>query len=90
MSYRILLNRTRKEAFLLSNDSDDNDEEEYQMVNLTKSIRNYAKTFSSLNWTFEDDIVLWQTDNISYYTLDEYKEINFITYNKEAHLVSKN
>jgi hypothetical protein len=90
MSYRILLNRTRKEAFLLSNDSDDNDEEEYQMVNLTKSIRNYAKTFSSLNWTFEDDIVLWQTDNISYYTLHGYKEINFITYNKEAHLVSKN
>ena len=85
MSYRILLNKSRKEAFLLSNDSDD--EEEYQMVNLTKSIRNYAKTFSSLNWTFEDDIVLWQTDNISYYILEDYKELNFITYNKEAHLL---
>jgi hypothetical protein len=85
MSYRILLNKTRKEAFLISDGSENEEEEEYEMTNITKVNKSYTAIFSSLNWTFEDDIVLWETNTICYHTLQEYHELNFITYNKEAH-----
>ena len=85
MSYRILLNKTRKEAFLLCDD-DENKEEEYEMKNIGKMLRSYTATCASLNWTFEDDMFLWETDRISYHILTDYNSLNFITYNKEAHL----
>jgi len=80
MSYRILLNKTRKEAFLLSEDS--NEEEEYEMKNLSHFLKQIAK----LNWCMDDEILLYETNRICYYNLEGYKELNFITYNREAHL----
>ena len=83
MSYRILLNETRKEAWLDVNDEMD-EEEDYRIIHITRPLQRILKEVP--HWSFNDNIILYTTDIISYSTLDGYKELNFITYNKEAYL----
>ena len=83
MGFRIMLNESRKEAYLLK---DYDTEVEFEI----KDITYYFTVFSSISWTFGDKILLYETNTISYYKLDGYKELNFITYNKEAHLIEEN
>jgi len=73
------------EAYLLCDGTveEEEEEEEYQMKNLSKLL----KTIASLKWDLNDTIVLYETDTISYYTLEGFNELNFITYNKEAHFI---
>lgn len=86
--FQILLNKTKKEALLIdSYDDEDIDGGDYQVVNLTKFIYNYTKHFQEFSWTLEDEILLYSTDDVSYYNLRDYKALNFSTYNKEAHYI---
>jgi hypothetical protein len=80
--YRFLLNNTRNEAILIPN----NDDPEYNTISLTKTLHPYHHLLK--DWQFTDDIELYQElCNISYYVLEKYKALNFITFNKEAHFI---
>ena len=84
MTYRILLNETRKEAWLDVNEEMDQ-EEDYGIIHITRQLKRILKEVP--HWSFNDNIMLYATDTICYFTLDKYKQLNFITYNKEAHLL---
>jgi len=84
MTYRILLNETRKEAWLDVNEEMD-EEEDYRIIHITRQLKRILKEVP--HWSFNDNIMLYTTDTIWYSTLDGYNELNFITYNKEAHLL---
>lgn len=56
------------------------------LINLTKHLTHFHHLI--IDWRFTDDIVIYETDyNISYSILKDYKQLNFVTYNKEAHLI---
>lgn len=96
MTYHILLNETRKEAFLVSDgdkapngvlssgqsDLRGSSWNEVQTIHLTKLMKPYMNSIKS--WSFADDIKIYITDQICYHTLEEYNELNFMSYNKEA------
>lgn len=80
------------EAYLLlpsesnkNEDADDDDDLNFQVKNVSNSYRLYTKLFNTFHWASTDTILLYETDEIRYYVLADYKELNFITYNKEAH-----
>lgn len=92
----ILLNETRKEALYVpegdvteegAKDVEDvEDDSVYEAFHLTKYLKHYLHLIKS--WSFSDIILIYHPKgNISYFTLEKYKELNFITYNKEAHLL---
>ncbi len=82
MAYRFLLNNTWAEAVLIPEEG----EEYLDTIHLTTSLKPYQHIIKL--WSFTDDILLYQPQNdISYSTLDKYRALNFITYNKEAHLI---
>jgi hypothetical protein len=85
--YRFLLNNTRNQAILIPSDDDtDAEEKYYNTISLTKTLQPYQHLIK--DWAFTDDIMLYQESvSISYTTLGKYQELNFITYNKEAHLI---
>ena len=61
MSYCFLLNKTRMEAVLVDTSKAD---DEYELYDLTP----YLKACDP-NWSIRDTILLYKTDNISYYTV---------------------
>ena len=87
MVYKILMNVERKEAYLLCDGTYQEDEEtfeyEYKMKNVSKYINHYIKIIASLKWDLDETIILYESDDVSYYDIQGYKELNFITYNKE-------
>ena len=80
--YRFLLNNTRNEAILFP---DEEGPQELDSVNLTAALGSYQHLIK--DWSFADNIILYQPYTIYYTVLDKYKALNFTTYNKEAHLV---
>jgi hypothetical protein len=91
----ILLNETRKEALYIpeedvtkedATEKDAEDDSVYEAFHLTKYLKPYQHLIKS--WSFSDIILVYHPKrNISYFTLEKYKELNFITFNKEAHLL---
>ena len=86
----ILLNETRKEALYVPEEDITEeaaeDDSVYEAFHLTKYLKHYLHLIKS--WSFSDIILIYHPKgNISYFTLEKYKELNFITYNKEAHLL---
>jgi hypothetical protein len=79
MAYSILMNKNE--------DADDDGDAplNFQVKNVSNSYRLYTQLFNTFHWASTDTILLYETDEIRYYVLAEYKQLNFITYNKEAH-----
>jgi len=76
--HAILLNHTRKEALYIVEwfDYDDG-------MSITKTIQRHGVK----EWSFDHDIEVYlYYENLSYAKLENYKELNFVAYNKEANL----
>lgn len=80
----ILLNKTRMEALLVMYDEDEDEYDVYPYLYILSLIK--YKDYIN-DWRITDEIQIYNSiRDISYSILDNYKYLNFITYNKEAHL----